>query len=69
MGVFTGGLDRDPLPYGLSPRELVMKFTRLKQRRRDDTLTFVIDSQHSKPLSLRNHFDGEGLNYGGAAEF
>ena len=69
MGVFTGGLDRDPLPYGLSLRELVMKFTRLKQRRRDDTLTFVIDREYSKPLSLWNHFDGEGLNHGGAAEF
>ena len=69
MGVFTGGLDRDPLPYGLSLGELVMKFTLLEQRRRDDTLTFIIDSEHSKPLSFWNHFDGEGLNYGGAAEF
>ena len=69
MGVFTGGLDRDPLPYGLSLRELVMKFTRLKQRRRDDPFTFVIDREYSKLLSLWNHFNGEGLNNGGAAEF
>ena len=41
----------------------------IKDVLKKDTLTFVIDREYSKPLSLWNHFDGEGLNHGGAAEF